>query len=121
MEGKRQFSRIACDEIIIAKIGANAFIARIVDLSLRGALIRFADDVEISSGDICLIVFRLKDSGIFLKFTAEVLHMRNNLAGVKFVDVDLDTLTHLRSLLEARTADPCRICDELPLLAESGQ
>jgi hypothetical protein len=116
MEEKRRFRRIACIEKVIFQCGEGVIEAEMLDISLKGALLELNDEAAISTGDKCRITLNLKDSDIFLQFLAELVHRRNNLVGVKFVHMDIDTLIHLRSLLEARTANPQQVMDEIAFL-----
>jgi hypothetical protein len=54
-----------------------------------------------------------------MQFIAEVMHVRGDLVGVKFVETDLDTMIHLRNLMEARTMDPDQVRNELNFLVKS--
>lgn len=111
MEKEREESRVACGEIIIAKTGNSAIIARMFDTSLKGALIRFTDDTAINIGDECLITLKLKNSGIFIKIRSEVVYTQANHAGVRFVHMDTNTLMLLHSHLEVRNTESSRIFD----------
>ena len=47
-----------------------------------------------------------------LQFESKVMHRSNNVAGVKFIRIDLDSMIHLRSFIEARTMDPEQVVKE---------
>jgi hypothetical protein len=118
MEEKRRFSRIACLEKAIVQCGEEIVEAEILDISLKGALLQLNDDADMSTGDKFQITLQLMDSDIVLQFLAELAHRRKNLMGVKFVHMDIDSFMHLRSLLEARTANPQQVMDEIPFLTD---
>lgn len=63
---------------------------------------------HVEEGDKWHLAFNLPNSDIILKFKTEVVHSQVNRVGVKFVDMDIDTMTHLHGLLEARPANPQR-------------
>ena len=119
MEERRRFSRIGCDEVVIATIAGESLIARMLDISLKGALIRFPDDLTVNIGDSCRMRLRLRDSDIFLDFRGEIVHRHGCMAGVRFGRLDIDTMIHLRSLMEARSSDPLKISEEVLSLADS--
>ncbi len=113
MEKKRLFSRITCDEKIIVLFNKETVEARLLEVSLKGALMEFKEEPLMLVGERCRITLTLKDSDVVLQFRAEVVHGSKNRVGVKFKFMDIDTFIHLRSFLEARTADPQLICEEM--------
>lgn len=119
MSDKRRFSRIKCVEKSNVDTGSGSFEVDLLDISLKGALVEHPGDLHVRPGDGWKLSFRLNQSDIILQFEALVVHCRDNLAGVKFVEMDLDTMVHLRSLMEARTADPDQVRDELAFFAET--
>ncbi len=118
MEEKRRFGRISCFENVIVQCGKGNVEATILDISLKGALLEFTDDLIMREGDKCLISLNLKDSDVFLQFLAESIHNREHRAGVKFVRMDIDSFIHLRNLLETRAANPQQVRDEIAFLME---
>jgi hypothetical protein len=90
----------------------------LLDISLRGALVEHDAALPVTKGDHWKLIFQLDHSDIVLEFGVEVIHSRENLAGVKFVEVDLDTMIHLRSLMEARTVNPDQVRYELEFLLD---
>ncbi len=118
MKDTRRFSRIACDEIVIVETSKVSVFASILEISLKGALVRLPESALIESGERCWIAWRFEDFDLFLYFEGEVSLRRNKLAGVRFTDMDLDTLMHLRNLLERRSGDSLKISEEVPSLAD---
>jgi hypothetical protein len=82
-------------------------------------LVEFETDIAIEKGDTLQLTFHLGNTEIILQFRTEVVHCHKNRVGMKFVETDLDTMIHLRSLIEARTMDPEKVRDELGFLIES--
>jgi hypothetical protein len=121
MEEKRRFSRFACNENIIVQLSERRIEARILNISLKGALVVFDDDVSIQEGDKCKIKLKVThpDTIISLTFASLVSHVRKNQVGVMFARMDIDTLIHLRNYLEARTANPQLVFDEFDHLMAS--
>jgi len=121
MNEKRRFSRITFIEKSFIEAGGITFEVNLLDISLKGALIEVGDDVAIQKGDTLQLTFHLGKGEIILQFKAEVIHRQESRAGLKFTGTDLDTMIHLRSLIEARTMDPDKVKDELGFLIEGGQ
>jgi len=117
-EQKRRFSRVKCVEKSIVETAEGSNAVTLLDISLKGALVEHDATLAVQLGDRWNLLFQLENSDIVLRFRAEVVHFRDTLAGVKFVEMDLDTLIHLRSLLEARTVDPDQVRHELAFLLD---
>jgi hypothetical protein len=118
MNGTRRFSRITLIEKSFVEFVGRSIEVSLVDVSLKGALVEFETDNAIRKGDILRLAFHLGNTDIILRFKAEVVHSHKNRVGVKFTETDLDTMIHLRSLIEARTMDPEKVRDELGFLIE---
>ncbi len=117
----RRFSRVSFAEKSIVQFGDCSFEVDLLDISLKGALVRFGNAVDCRQGDRWRLSFQLGDSDIVMQFTTEVAHARDNLVGVKFIETDLDTMIHLRNLMEARTMDPEQVRSELDYLVDKDQ
>lgn len=115
---KRIFSRIRFEEKCTLEKGSDVTEGRLLNVSLKGALIEFPDQVEYRPGEECRLTFDLGNPDFSLKFTSKIIHCRETITGVKFVEADLNSMIHLRNLLEARTADPMLIRRELDFLIE---
>jgi hypothetical protein len=121
MNEKRRFSRITFIEKSFIEAGGITVEVNLLDISLKGALIEVGDNVAIQKGDTLQLTFHLGKAEIILQFEAEVIHRDETKAGLKFIKTDLDTMIHLRSLIEARTMDPDKVRDELGFLIEEGR
>jgi hypothetical protein len=115
---KRRFSRIKVSEKSIITRNNQSVEADLLDISLKGAMIRTEKPLDCGQGNRWSLIHRLSGSDIVMQFTAEVVHVRGDVVGVKFVETDLDTMIHLRNLLEARTMDPEQVRNELDFLID---
>ncbi len=118
---KRRFSRISFAEKSIVEFGGSSVEVDLLNISLKGALVQFGEDMNCSPGDIWKLSFHLGNSDINMEFKAVVVHASGNLAGVKFMETELNTMIHLRNLMEARTMDPEKVRRELDFLIETDQ
>jgi c-di-GMP-binding flagellar brake protein YcgR len=112
MEDKRRFNRVTCEEKLLVRFDGSPTRAQLLDISLKGALVEFENDVTFQLGDILDITLTLDDSDIVLQFESKVIHRNNNVVGVKFIRIDLDSMIHLRSFIEARSMDPEQVIRE---------
>jgi hypothetical protein len=118
MEDKRRFNRVTCEEKLLVCFDGSSARAHLLDISLKGALVEFENDVSFQLGDILDITLTLDNSDIVLQFESKVIHRNNNLAGVKFIRIDLDSMIHLRSFIEARTMDPEQVIREFEYFSD---
>lgn len=112
----RQFSRVKFAARTLLCCGPEKIEAVLVDISMKGALVQVAPPIPSLHFDSrCELSVSLDSSDIVMHFEVELVHARENLIGMKFVGVDIDTMIHLRSLLEFNTADPDQVRNELAI------
>lgn len=116
MNSKRNFSRINFAANAQIELNNNIFEAELMDISLKGALIHIKAKTPLEKGNHCTIKIFLHSSDIILTFNAELVHIEQNDFGFKFLDIDLDTMTHLRRLLDLNIGDQDKITNELPFI-----
>lgn len=114
----RRFSRLPVKALCCLTDQGESGQVTLVDISLKGALLEVEGKRSLPVGRKCLLNIPLIPSKINLDFHVEVLHTRDTLVGVRFYRMDLETMIHLRGLLEAITGDPDRIRDEIGALVE---
>lgn len=115
---KRQFNRVP--------FAAKAFVERdgerqeavLMDVSLKGALLQLQSPADFGLGTRCTVSIQLESSEIVITFAGEVVHTRDNLIGLKLTTIDIESMIHLRSLIELNTADPEQVKKELSFLAK---
>jgi hypothetical protein len=118
MEEKRRFNRVTCEEKLLVRFDGSSTRAQLLDISLKGALVEFENEVPVQLGNILDITLTLDNSYIVLQFESKVIHRNNNVVGVKFIRIDLDSMIHLRSFIEARTMDPEQVIREFEYFSD---
>ena len=113
MGEKRNFSRINFTASTQVEFNDNIYEGELLDLSLRGALLSFKDQIPLTMKDRCTLIICLHSSDIKLIFEAELTHIHENNLGFKFLEEDVGTMTHLRNLLSLNVGDYDKITDEL--------
>jgi hypothetical protein len=101
MEERMQFNRITCEEKVLVGFDGSVVRAKLRNISLQGSLVEFENDATFQPGDIFNITLSLDNSDIVLQYESEVIYRINNVAGVKFIHIDMDSMIHLRSFIEA--------------------
>ncbi len=113
MDDKRYFSRINFTAQSQIEINDKVYSGELLDLSLRGALLNFKEQIPAKMNDKCTLTIHLHSSDIKLLFDAELVHIHQNNLGFKFTSEDVGTMTHLRNLLSLNVGDYDKITDEL--------
>jgi c-di-GMP-binding flagellar brake protein YcgR len=112
MVERRQFNRVTCEEKVLINFDGSIIRAKLLDISLKGAMVEFENDVTFQHGDVFNITLSLDNSDIVLQFGSKVMHRSHNVVGVKFIHIDLDSMIHLRSFIEVRSPDPEQVAKE---------
>ena len=112
MDERRQFSRILFDTKACLKQGDNVWETKIHDLSLNGALVQQPADFSPTEGSFTL-GFSLPDSDIELQMDAKLAYRKEQLLGLKCIHIDVDSISHLRRILELNLGDASLLNREL--------
>ena len=116
MDDRRKFSRIL--------FAASAYIAqdeqtwrtKILDLSLNGALIELPSGYTGQLNSILMLEFVLPDSDIKLKMEAAIVHKTPEHLGLKCTHTDVESISHLRRIIELNIGDADLLNRELEML-----
>jgi hypothetical protein len=101
----RRFRRIPFEAEVTLNIGHHVFSGELLDVAMRGAMVGTSDSLPLDLGATCTLCIALPGSPISLEFKVELVHYEEHHYGFKFISEDLDTLTHLRKLIELNTGD----------------
>ena len=113
MESTRRFTRIQCNKNSSVEIGNVVTVeANILNISLNGVLFEVKHKCLFNKGEKWKLKFKLPDLDYVGQFETEVIHSNENLAGMKFIHMNDDTMEHLRHLLEAKTGNSQQVEDE---------
>jgi len=111
MEEKRKFSRVLFETPAQLRTETRTWNTRLVDLCLNGAMVQLPDDFELAPS--LILSFRLPASEIEVSMLAEPVYHKRNYLGLKCAFIDVDSITHLRRLLELNTGDTSQLNREL--------
>jgi c-di-GMP-binding flagellar brake protein YcgR len=90
----------------------------ITEISLKGAKVVLTDALPLQNGDSVELTVELEPDNLNIEMKAEVVYHGTDYTGLKFFETDLDSITHLRRLLELNTAESESIERELEFLKE---
>lgn len=113
---RRQFSRIHFESEASLFVHGGEFAIEVIDLSLKGALIRPKDAPYIAIGSTCTLKLHLSATTGFIRMEATVVHHQGSLYGLSCREIDLDSVTHLRRLVELNLGDEVLLEREVALL-----
>ena len=110
---RRNFSRVKFQSKCYLTFEDKKIECLLVDLSLKGALILNDEKLDVNSGDSCTFNFSLDGAGFELNFNATLVYYKGDQLGVRFGNIDLESMIHLRRLVELNTGDSNKVQDEL--------
>lgn len=116
---RRKFSRIAFQSEASLFLPDGQYVVEILDLSLQGALIHPNANMFVTVGTNCTLKIRLDDVGSTIRMEATVVHHMANYYGLACREIDLDSVTHLRRLVELNLGDEALAEREFALLTEN--
>ena len=97
---RRRFTRIDFDAESSIRIGETACPLILLDLSLKGALFESEQEIAVEQGADYMVSIKLLHSDIQLEFQSRLVHLRDNSLGFEFLSQDLETISHLRRIIE---------------------
>ena len=119
MTTPRRFGRIPFAADLTLTHKDQAYAGNLQDIALKGALLHFASLPPLHPGEVCNLDIPLLNSDIILHFTAEAVHFHQESIGFRFVEMDLETMSHLRRLLELNTGNAEKIEKEMAFLRKT--
>ena len=116
---RRQFSRIHFQTEAHLFLPDGDWLVELLDLSLKGALIRPKAEHFIQVGSNGTLKIRLDDAETVIRMEATVVHHQGALYGLACREIDLDSVTHLRRLVALNVGDEALLERELVLLTSA--
>ena len=110
---QRHFTRVKFATRTGVEIGGTWHEAQLVDISLKGALVAFPAELNLTEGLHCNVEIHLDSPDLVLPFGGEIVHYHDRLAGIKFTHIAIGSMIHLRRLVELNSSDPDRVETEL--------
>ena len=116
---RRQFSRIAFDSGVVLQTSSGKHACKLVDISLKGALVERVTPWSERVGEPCSLVVQLADDEA-IRMTGEIAHVEDGRLGLHCSDIDLDSITNLRRLIELNLGDEAALNREISAMRHSG-
>jgi len=113
---RRQYSRIAFHAPAQLIFSDTQYDVVVLDLSLKGALLKLSGDILLKLDSHCVLRVTLSDMDDQINMQARVAHIEGKNVGIICLNIDLDSVTHLRRLVELNIGDPELLERELSAL-----
>ncbi len=101
---RRKFSRILFDAHVELAQGDCHWRASLLDISLKGLLIQQQLPAEVKKDAPILVKILLSDQ-TSIAMTVSVAHQHHNQTGLMCTTIDIDSVSHLRRLIELNLGD----------------
>lgn len=113
---RRQFWRAAFHSPVRIGGPAGSSEGRLLDLSLKGALVEVGGELHID--DRCDLELALS-ADVAIRMETVVSHVAGQRVGLRCEHIDLDSITHLRRLVELNAGDAALLDRELSALVQA--
>jgi hypothetical protein len=113
---RRQHLRIAFQAPAQLVLASGRIDVAVLDISLKGALVRLPANAAIEDGATCKLYIQLDKMDEQIGMEAQITHAEDGNAGLLCLIIDIDSVTHLRRLVELNLGDPALLERELSTL-----
>ena len=101
----RHFSRIPFEASVEVSDSRNKWYGKLLDISLQGLLITLPHNWSCKPGDRLQVQVNVPGGAWDILMESEVAHRESDSVGLHCVSIDLDSMTHLRRLVELNLGD----------------
>jgi hypothetical protein len=102
---RRRFSRIAFHRPAELDVHGERMPCELLDVSLKGALVEVPASAGARAGDAATLTITLGAADATIRMSGNVAHREGVQVGVRCVEIDLDSIAHLRRLVELNLGD----------------
>lgn len=118
IENRRQFRRITFQAPASLKAAGQVWPVKIEDLSLNGALVSGKYITQIKAAGTVALRIQLSDD-VSIEMRGEVVYAEGDKAGIQCQQIDLDSVGHLRRLLELNLGNAALLEREFRTLVDN--
>lgn len=106
LDDQRRFVRIAFAAPATLSLATRVCACEVLDLSFKGALLRLHNPGRLDSGEACHLDLPLGERDERIRMAGRIAHVEDQRIGIACSSIDVDSLTHLRRLIELNSLDP---------------
>jgi hypothetical protein len=115
-DSRRHFSRVAFHVKAQLLWSEGTQDVQVCDLALKGALVESTTVLPLKLGDGATLRLLLDSDGDQIELMGTIVHTEGARVGLKCQDIDVDSLTNLRRLIELNLGDSSLVDRELSQL-----
>ncbi|MCO4798695.1 MAG: PilZ domain-containing protein [Colwelliaceae bacterium] len=119
MENRRQFTRILFSIDAQLEVEEQTYIVNIHDISLNGALVTAPENAINIKNKLGLLTFQLSGTETQVSMHVAIVHVEKDEIGLQCNAIDIDSVTHLRRLVELNLGDESQLNKELSQLSST--
>lgn len=118
MNERRQFIRIVYQAPALVRQAQSHWPADVRDISLHGILLSMPEHWQPDDNAPFEVDVTLHDTDIHMTMVTELVAHDSDCLRMKIVNIDIDSISHLRRLIELNVGDDELLYRELELLAD---
>jgi hypothetical protein len=116
---RRRFSRVVFHRPAELDARVERASCEVLDVSLKGALVEAPVGFKAGVGRPCTLTIRLDAGDATIRMEGEIVHREGIQVGVRCREIDLDSIAHLRRLVELNLGDEDLLHRELSALVSA--
>jgi hypothetical protein len=115
IKDNRRFTRIPFSAVVKLTAGSS-WQCELLDVSLKGALLSRPAGWQGKLGDKASLELRPENSDIVIVMNGEVAHVETARMGLRCTDIDVESISHLKRLVELNLGNADQLTRELHAL-----
>ena len=117
---RRLFTRIPFRASAVLDTFPDQHACSLVDISLKGALVEQPQPWSADMDDPCSLFVVLAEEGVSIHMKGEVAHVEGGRLGIRCTEIDLESMTNLRRLVELNLGDEDALNREIHAMVSAG-
>lgn len=109
---RRSYNRIPFNAEILMQCGHEEWSCNLLDISLKGMLVEPPENLDINMDNPCGVALFLGED-ISIHARVNIIRSSDDNWGLKWLQIDDNSLQHLRRLIELNTNNPAMLMREL--------
>jgi hypothetical protein len=115
---RRLYTRIPFEASVMLDTHTGRHPCSLVDISLKGALVEQAQPWTLALGEACRLTVKLAEGGPAIEMAGVATHVEQGRLGLRCTEIDLDSITALRRLVELNLGDEATLHRELHAMVQ---
>ena len=110
---RRRFTRVLFDSTVRISDARGTWSGKLVDISMKGVLCEVPTDWPGQVGERFTILLSLDEADAQITMQGRIAHVENQRVGLAWEQIDLDSFTHLKRLLQLNLENEAQLLREL--------